>query len=117
MERGVTFREIVLTLDALEHDETYSLEELQAWLATRSRLCSTNLWKEVLAGREAFEIGDYTYFLRGNAGGYRVSRVVTAELIQAGELINSSGGGLLVAWELLKIMVRKLWISALGRNV
>lgn len=50
----------IIAVQSLENDVEYSAGELQAWLSTRSRICSTVLWRRALEGKEAFEVGDFT---------------------------------------------------------
>ena len=72
----------IIAVQTLENDVEYSAGELQAWLSTRSRICSTVLWRRALEGKEAFEVGDFTYKLHPTPSGrYLVKKIATMELI------------------------------------
>lgn len=72
----------IIAVQTLENDVEYSAGELQAWLSTRSRICSTVLWRRALDGKEAFEVGDFTYKLHPTPSGrYLVKKIATMELI------------------------------------
>ncbi len=68
--------------ERLENGIEYSREELHAWLETRSRICSTPLWRRALEGKEVFEVGDYTYKINpASPERYLVKCIKTSDLI------------------------------------
>lgn len=73
----------IMAVQTLENNIEYSAGELQTWLSTRSRICSTVLWRRALEGKEAFEVGEFTYKLHPTASGrYLVKKIATMELIK-----------------------------------
>lgn len=65
----------IIAVQTLENNVEYSAGELQTWLSTRSRICSTVLWRRALEEKEAFEVGEFTYKLQPTASGrYLVKR-------------------------------------------
>ena len=72
----------IIAVQTLENNVEYSAGELQVWLSTRSRICSTLLWRRALEGKEVFEVGDFTYKLHPMPSGrYLVKKITTMELI------------------------------------
>lgn len=72
----------IIAVQTLENNVEYSAGELQTWLSTRSRICSTLLWRRALEGKEVFEVGEFTYKLHPTPSGrYLVNKIATMELI------------------------------------
>lgn len=105
----------MMQLSALEDGEFYSMGELVQWLQSRSRICSTSEWPKVLAGKNAFEVGEFTYYLRRKrAEHYLVSRVRTTDLIVATEGLKDGAGQLVWIGRLLGIAVVLAALSVVG---
>jgi len=78
-------------MDHLENGTEYNDHQLQAWLNSRSRICSSALWAPALKGLEAFEVGDHTYRLTPlGSGRYRVICVKTSDIISAAQKVRKT---------------------------